>query len=169
MKLFILRGFETCTYTTHTYFMATSMEQAWELASYLYDKVKPLIAKHDELTKKHEDAQRAWQEEYNANEAQREKARQDKLEELKKDLENNYEAYKNLMFDRRTSSDYYSAPKEEQRWLHDNAWVQWVEDSIGFHRDDKGICLQGWLEIYSAPYNQLDTDVLIHDAQTDGD
>ena len=51
MKLFVLRSFETETYSTHTMFYATSMELAIKLAEEFYDSTYPIFKKYQELEK----------------------------------------------------------------------------------------------------------------------
>lgn len=49
MKLFILRGFETYSYTTHTMFIATSENQAEKLCGELYDLIMNKYLRYIEI------------------------------------------------------------------------------------------------------------------------
>lgn len=169
MKLFILRGFETIDYTTQTYFLATSLEQARKLASELYDKVSPLINKYEKLREESRIKELEFYTKYQENVENWEASREKDLTKYKNRNDLSHAERKEffeIVSRKKPEEVYYDEPVEISNWLMNNYWVSLIKNCIEWS-EDKESTLKKWEEIYT--HTTLLTDVLINDSVTDGD
>lgn len=61
MKLYILKGFETMTYSTWTFFIATSKEEALKLCHKVYDELMPKYWRSEEIEEFLYERKREWE------------------------------------------------------------------------------------------------------------